>query len=119
MLEGRQSSQFQLKKGVFILRRWKLKMGRKHEGEARPYGGVKPTGPLEATLKRYEAPDDVQRRIARRAGSLIGHGISLQAVERTIQNSMQMGGTGIPKWPLVEESISEAAHTVYRGWNRA
>jgi hypothetical protein len=94
-------------------------MGRKHEGEPRLYGGVKPTGPLEATLKRYEAPDDVQRRIARRAGILIGHCIPLQAVERTIQDSMQIGGSGMPRWPLVEQSISEAAHTVYRGRNRA
>lgn len=92
-------------------------MGR-HEN-VRLFGGIKPTGHLEETLQRYEAPEDVKRRIARRAGSLIDHGIPLQVVEKKIQDSMQAGGAGMPIWPLVEQSISVAAHDVYRGRHRA
>ncbi len=77
--------------------------------------GVRPIGQLEETLQRYEAPEDTQRRIARRVGILIDHGIPIKVVEEKIQKSMQVGGDGMPKWPLVEHLISKEAHGVYHG----
>ncbi len=89
-------------------------MGSKHEN-GRQFGGVRPVGQLERTLREYEAPPAVQRRIARRAGCLIGHGITHEHIENVIQESMQVGGTGLPRWGDVEGRISNAVHRLYHG----
>ena len=88
-------------------------MGRKHEGEPRPYGGVKPIGQLEELLSRYEAPPQVQGAIPRRAGGIIGSGVSHSFVERTIRESMS--ASGLPKWDSVTQRLGAAVREVYRG----
>lgn len=83
------------------------------EEKQRSFGGVKPMGHLEETLILYEAPKNVQKRIARRAGGLIGHGISSEHVETVIQDSMLLKGDGIPKWDVVESTLSAEVHNLY------
>ncbi|MCL4418751.1 phosphoenolpyruvate carboxylase [Patescibacteria group bacterium] len=90
-------------------------MGNRLEGN-RSFGGIKPMGQLGEILTRYEAPTDVQGIIARRAGMLIGTGISHSHVERVIQESM--GINGIPRWNEVTARISDAARDAYRGNRR-
>lgn len=90
-------------------------MGNRQEGN-RSFGGIKPMGQLGEILTRYEAPTDVQGIIARRAGTLIGSGISHSRVERVIQDSMR--SNGIPRWDEVTERIGKAARDAYRGNRR-
>jgi len=90
-------------------------MRNKSEGD-RSYGGAKPMGRLEEILDRYEAPNNVQAEIARRAGGVIGLGlgrVSHTFVERTIQDSMYRNG--LPRWDNVTQRIGEAVRDTYRG----
>lgn len=94
----------------------KFKMGNKSEGH-RSFGGVRPMGQLGEILDRYEAPNNVQATIARRAGGIIGSGrVSHAFVEQTIQDSMS--ANGLPKWDNVTQRVGEAVRDVYRGNRR-
>jgi len=88
-------------------------MRNKSEGD-RSYGGAKPLGQLGELLNRYEAPNNVQAAIARRAGGVIGSGrVSHAFVEQTIQDSMS--ANGLPKWDNVTQRVGEAVRETYRG----
>ena len=88
-------------------------MRNKSEGD-RSYGGAKPLGQLGELLNRYEAPNNVQAAIARRAGRVIGLGrVSHAFVERTIQESMSENG--LPKWENVTQEVGKAVRDAYRG----
>ncbi len=88
-------------------------MGNKSEGH-RSFGGVRPMGQLGEILNRYEAPNNVQAAITRRAGGIIGSGrVSHAFVEQAIQDSMS--ANGLPRWEAVTLRVGEAVRETYRG----
>lgn len=91
-------------------------MGNRLEGH-RSYGGVKPMGQLGEMLSRYEAPAHVQAAIARRAGGIIGSGVSHTLIEQAIQESMS-AEDGLPRWDNVAQRIGEAARNAYKNKNK-
>lgn len=80
----------------------------------------RPIGPLAHLLEAYQAPQETQVRVAKRAGELIGRsGFSLPiaAIEHVIVDSM-VDNRGVPDWQRVERGVgmiaTEVRHRIAR-----
>lgn len=92
-------------------------MGNRLEGGHRSFGGVKPMGQLGEMLNRYDAPQNVQAAIARRAGGIIGpSGMPHTFVEQAIQDSMS--ADGVPRWDDVTQRVGKVVREAYRSKNK-
>lgn len=79
--------------------------------------GTAPVGPLADVLQRYGAPEDVQRFVARRAGSIVGTPtLPVAQVEGIITKSRD--GKGRPDWGMVQDQVGEKATAAYRSYRR-
>ncbi len=77
----------------------------------------KPVGPLADLLAEYEAPENVQRGLARRAGTLIGSSIPVVVFEGIIHESMERNG-GLPDWNKVTTQVGTMATDAYKRLKR-
>ncbi len=75
---------------------------------------TRPVGELADLLNEYDAPPDVQTRIARRAALVAATNVfPLSKIERNIETSMRENG-GIPAWDSVEARTAVQVTDVYR-----
>lgn len=75
---------------------------------------TRPVGELANLLNVYDAPPDVQTRIARRAALVVGTAVfPLSKIEGNIETSIRENG-GIPAWDTVEARTAVQVTDVYR-----
>lgn len=77
----------------------------------------KPIGSLAEVLDRFQAPEDAQEGIARRAGQVVGKGLPVSRIEYVIETSMQNNG-GLADWNGITDRIGGMVNEVYRKMKR-
>ena len=73
---------------------------------------IKVCGKLAKILSHFEAPKEVQTKIAKRAGGVIPNEISHEQVEDVILEHME---GGFPEWGVIFDRLGEAASRIYKG----
>ncbi|MBI2430839.1 MAG: hypothetical protein HYV39_02390 [Candidatus Levybacteria bacterium] len=77
----------------------------------------KPIGSLARVLDKFQAPEDAQEGIARRAGRVVEKGLPVSRIEHVIETSMQNNG-GLADWNGVTDRIGGMVNEVYRKMKR-